>query len=359
MTWRFDPHLPTASTLPASYYCEPSVFVDENRKLFARTWQLAGRAGQAAERGSFFTTTLAGEPVLIVRGDDGGLRALSNVCRHRAGPVARGEGTRSSFQCGYHGWTYALDGSLRTMPEMEGVECFDRLRFALPSFRVEEWNDLLFVNLDPAAPPLRDFLGDLASASFAGMRLAARKEWVVRCNWKVYVDNYLEGYHLPIAHPQLFRELDYDAYRVEEFRYYSKQHAPIRELKPGEELGRDRRYLRLPGQEESALYYWLFPNTMFNIYQDNMSSNVIVPLGVDRTLTIFEWFFAEPGSGPGWESMQQTIAFSDEIQQEDIVICEQVQRGLRSRSYDAGRFSAARENGVYHFQNLVREFLGE
>ena len=108
---------------------------------------------------------------------------------------------------------------------------------------------------------------------------------------------------------------------------------------------------------DSALYYWLFPNTMFNIYQDNMSSNVILPLGVDRTLTVFEWFFAEPGSGPGWESMQQTIAFSDEIQQEDIVICEQVQRGLRSRAYDTGRFSAKRENGVYHFQQLVREYL--
>ena len=117
--------------------------------------------------------------------------------------------------------------------------------------------------------------------------------------------------------------------------------------------------LRSPDGEEDALYYWMFPNTMFNIYQDNMSSNVILPLGPDRTLTIFEWFFAEPGSGPGWESMQQTIAFSDEIQQEDIVICEQVQRGLRSRAYDTGRFSAKRENGVYHFQNLVREFLGE
>ena len=134
------------------------------------------------------------------------------------------------------------------------------------------------------------------------MRLVERRDYIVECNWKVYVDNYLEGYHLPIAHPQLFKELDYDSYRVEEFRYYSKQHAPIRELKAGEELGVDRRYLRQPGAEDSALYYWLFPNTMFNIYQDNMSSNVILPLGPDRTLTIFEWFFAEPGTGPGWES---------------------------------------------------------
>ncbi len=176
------------------------------------------------------------------------------------------------------------------------------------------------------------------------MRLVERREYLIECNWKVYVDNYLEGYHLPIAHPGLFRELDYDAYRVETFRYYSKQYAPIRELKEGQEIGRDRRYVRTAEGEGEALYYWLFPNTMFNIYQDNMSSNVILPIGVDRTLTIFEWYFAEPGTGPGWESMQQTIAFSDQIQQEDIVLCEQVQRGLRSRAYDTGRFSAqARE----------------
>ena len=174
------------------------------------------------------------------------------------------------------------------------------------------------------------------------MRLVERREYLIECNWKVYVDNYLEGYHLPIAHPALFKELDYDAYRVETFRYYSKQHAPVRELKEGEELGRDRRYVRTTDGEGEALYYWLFPNTMFNIYQDNMSSNVILPVGVDRTLTIFEWFFAEPGTGPGWESMQQTIAFSDQIQQEDIVLCEQVQRGLRSRA--ATKPDASRPN---------------
>src|SRR2546421_468157 len=127
-----------------------------------------------------------------------------------------------------------------------------------------------------------------AQVVVAKMQLVERRDYVIECNWKVYVDNYLEGYHLPIAHPGLFKELDYDAYRVETFRYYSKQHAPIRELKPGEEPGRDRRYIRQPGTEEDALYYWVFPNTMFNIYQDNMSSNLILPLGVDKTLTVFE-----------------------------------------------------------------------
>ena len=274
-------------------------------------------------------------------------------------------GNRKSLQCGYHGWVYGLDGRLQAAREMEGTDDFDLADFCLTPIRVDTLGPFVFANLDPAAKPLADWIGaipgEIAAAGYDldSMRRVERRDYLIDCNWKVYVDNYLEGYHLPIAHPGLFKELEYDNYRVETFPFYSKQHAPIRELKPGEVLGRDRRYLREAGSEESALYYWLFPNTMLNIYQDNLSTNVILPLGPDRTLTIFEWFFAEPGSGEGWESMQQTIAFSDEIQQEDIAICEQVQRGLRSRSYESGRFSAKRENGVYHFQRLVSEFLDQ
>jgi choline monooxygenase len=232
---------------------------------------------------------------------------------------------------------------------MDGTEGFDPGDFGLQPIRVGRWGPFVFVNLDDEAPALEHVLGlipeEVAAAGFdlETMSLVERRDYVVECNWKVYVDNYLEGYHIPIAHPALYRELDYDDYRVETFEWYSRQHAAVRELKPGQELGRDRRYMRSPDGEEDALYYWLFPNTMFNFYPDNMSTNVIVPLGHERTLTIFAWYFAQPGTGGGWESMQQTIAFSDEIQQEDIVLCEQVQRGLRSRSYDAGRFSAKRE----------------
>ena len=357
--------LSRAATLPARYYLDPAVLEREKELVFGRTWQLVARADELQRVGDFVPVTVLDEPIVITHGLDGELRGFYNVCRHRAGQVALTKGNRKSLQCRYHGWTYGLDGCLRAAPEMEGTEDFRKEDFGLMPVRVERWGPFVFVNLSDSAPPLAEVMGAIPSeVARAGydvdrMRLVERRKYVIECNWKVYVDNYLEGYHLPIAHPQLYRELDYDSYRVEEFRYYSKQHAPIRELRPGEELGRDRRYLRTADGEEDALYYWLFPNTMFNIYQDNMSSNVILPMGPDRTLTIFEWFFAEPGSGAGWESMQQTIAFSDEIQQEDIVICEQVQRGLRSRAYDTGRFSAKRENGVYHFQNLVREFLGE
>jgi choline monooxygenase len=359
--------LARAATLPSRYYLDAGILELEKQRIFGGTWQLVARAEELSRVGDFVPVTVLDEPVVITHGLDGELKAFYNVCRHRAGQVALTRGNRKSLQCRYHGWTYGLDGCLRAAPEMEETEGFAKEDFGLVPVKVDRWGPFVFVNLstDADTPPLAEVMGaipgEVARAGYDvdRMRLVERREYVVESNWKVYVDNYLEGYHLPIAHPQLYKELDYDSYRVEEFRYYSKQHAPIRELKPGEEIGVDRRYLRQPGAEGSALYYWLFPNTMFNIYQDNMSSNVILPLGVDRTLTIFEWYFADPGTGAGWESMQQTIAFSDEIQQEDIVICEQVQRGLRSRAYDSGRFSAKRENGVYHFQNLVREFLEE
>jgi choline monooxygenase len=346
MTYRFDPRLPFASTIPSDYYIDPSVLASEKRNVFARTWQLAGRGDQVREKGQFLTTTVADEPLLIVRGDDGELRALSNVCRHRAGPVAKGEGKRPVLQCGYHGWTYALDGSLLRTPEMDGVECFDRQSFALPRFRIDAWNDLLFVNLDPAASPLREFLGDLATVSFGGFRLAARKEWLVNCNWKVYVDNYLEGYHIPIVHPSLFREIDYPHYRTETGRNYSIQYAPLK---------RPQR-IRTSDPNAKTDYYWLFPNLMLNVYPDNFSTNLIVPLGPDRTLTVFEWFFRDPDAAKA--EIEQTIAFSDEIQLEDIEICEAVQRGLRSSTYESGRYSPVRENGVHHFHGLYAAAMG-
>ena len=346
--YRFDARLERASTLPARYYSDPQVLRAEERNLFGRSWQLVGRAEQVREPGSYFTAAAAGEPLLIVRGADGVLRAMSNVCRHRAGPVAKGEGKRPVLQCGYHGWTYGLDGRLLKTPEMTGIECFDQRSMVLPQFRVDVWNELVFVNLDPSSEPLRVFLGDLGEKldrrGYAGYRLAARKEWFVDCNWKVYVDNYLEGYHIPIVHPGLFREIDYPSYRTETRRNYSIQHAPLK--RP------DR--IRAASPDDEAEYFWVYPNLMLNVYPDNFSTNLIVPVSHERTLTLFEWYFRDPDD----PAVKDTVAFSDEIQIEDIAICEAVQRGLRSATYTSGRYSPARENGVHHFHALYAESMG-
>ncbi|MGB6803502.1 MAG: aromatic ring-hydroxylating dioxygenase subunit alpha [Candidatus Sulfotelmatobacter sp.] len=213
---QIDSDIARAWTLPSQLYTEPAVIAVEKEPIFARSWQVVGHRDQAAKPGDYFTTELVGEPLLIVRGADGKLRGFYNVCRHRAGPPAVGCGSRKLFRCGYHGWTYDLDGSLISATQIEGVEGFRREDFALVPVAVEEWFNLIFVNLDRNPPPLRESLGELPKQAerfhFAGMKLFERRTYDMKCNWKTYLDNYLEGYHLPSVHPGLNRELDYNAY---------------------------------------------------------------------------------------------------------------------------------------------------
>ncbi len=343
--YTFNPDLSSASTIPARWYTDPAMLPIERARIFHRTWQAVAAPGDSAasavaDAGRYLACDIAGEPVVITRARDGRLRAMSNVCRHRGALVAEGQGQAQVLRCPYHAWSYGLDGALIGQPEFDGVAGWDRAGVCLPQFRAEIWGPFVFVNLDPAAPPLAEILGRIPEEAAAlgcpieKLRWSYRRDYVIACNWKVYIDNYLEGYHLPAAHPGLFRLLDYSRYRVETHRHYSAQIAPLRSGDGGE-----------------ALYYWVFPNFMLNIYPDNLSSNLIVPLGHDQTLTIFEWFAYE-GEVP-----QSTIDFSDEIQQEDIRICESVQRGLASAHYSQGRYSVARENGVHHFHGLLAEYL--
>jgi phenylpropionate dioxygenase-like ring-hydroxylating dioxygenase large terminal subunit len=357
-----EPDLSLASTIPARWYTDPAFLEFEKEKVFSKTWQPISRTELLQRPGDFHACEISGEPLVVTYGTDGKLHAMSNVCRHRAGPVAVGKGNRKSLQCRYHGWTYTLDGRLLTQPDFEGVKNWNKDEICLPPAAVESWGPFLYVNLKSNPMPLREFMGKIndevqeMGVDLNKMRLIERRDYIVNCNWKVYIDNYLEGYHIPIAHPELFREVDYEQYRVDTFRYYSSANAPIRDLKPGDLHGRDRRYVRTSA-ESKALYYWIFPNWMINIYPDNLQFNHILPLDHQQTLTIFEWYFNDPGSAEGWESLNESIAFSDQIQKEDIEICEAVQRGLKSKTYDRGRFSVKRENGVHHFHMLLHEFL--
>jgi choline monooxygenase len=363
------PQLECAETLASRFYTAPTIFSLEKERIFRRTWQLAGTLNTPcgkrdgvmltiSDPETFFTCDVAGEPVVVVRDNAGNLRAFSNVCRHRAGPVAQGSGCRSVLKCAYHGWTYTLDGRLIGTPEIDGLEFFDCSAMGMFPLRCEIWEQFIFVNFDPAAPPLHEFLGNIPELSrefsFAGLGLAERRDYVVNCNWKVYVDNFLEGYHIPIVHPGLMKEIDYPRYRCETFRYHSQQLGPVKEVKPGE--ADDRIYAPGAGLKV-ALYLWVFPNLMLNIYPDNIQTNLIVPLSHHQTLTTFEWFFHDAGSASVRERAAKAIGFSEVVQQEDIHICEAVQHGLQSATYDRGRYSVKRENGVHHFHTLLGEFL--
>jgi len=358
LVFPFDPRIERASTIPARLYNDPVYLELERERVFAHSWQLVGRADQLREHGDFMTAEVGNDSIVVLR-DGEALRGFHNVCLHRAGPVAQGCGRRKTLQCRYHGWTYSLDGSLLRAPEMQGVEGFRPEEMHLVQVQVAEWGPLVFANLDGKAPPLLEVLEDVPSrvAPFGceGMRYVTSRSWDIACNWKVYVDNYLEGYHVPVVHPGLHKELDYDAYSVEPHRYFSIQHAPLRPV-VGNAAG--RRYDPSATDTPEAVYVWLFPNVMLNVYLGQMQTNVVLPLAHDRTRVVFDWYAAEPPANPERDAeFTKLLAFSDEIQEEDISICETVQRNLRSRVYDRGRYSAARENGVHHFHSLLHEFL--
>ncbi len=357
LNFDFEERIERAETLPARCYTDQTYLAAEQRQIFNRSWQLVGRLDQVAEAGSYFTCEVGEEPVVVVRGDDGELRAFHNVCRHRAGPIAQGAGSCEHFRCGYHGWTYTTDGRLIGVPDFVGVENFNRDDFGLKRVQLQTWQQFIFVKIDGQANQfsLDDFLEDIPSLTrhcrVSEMKFADRRDYLIDCNWKVYVDNYAEGYHVPIVHPSLMRELDFQRYRTIARRFYSLQDAPI---KTGDD---PERIYSATAEQNEALYLWVFPNLMLNIYPDNLSTNLIVPVGHDKTLTIFEWFFHDVESPQAKERIKTAVKLSDEIQQEDIWICEQVQKRLKSVAYDRGRYSVKRENGVHHFHSLWMEFM--
>jgi choline monooxygenase len=367
----FNPDLPLerAHTIPGFWYSDLEIYAAECKAVFGGTWQAAGRHDQLAEAGDFVTADIAGEPVLIARDQDGVLRAFSNVCRHRAAQVVNlpsGKATR--FRCRYHGWTYDLAGRLRGTPEFEGVADFCREDEGLPAVAADVWGPLVWVNLNAlqiADSNLQSAIGNVQSylaplpdrtsgLGLESLRFVARREYHLRCNWKVFVDNYLDGgYHVNTVHPGLAGVLDYAHYRTEVLGNTSAQTSPLRPADGNTARG-DTGKVRTG---EAAYYWWVFPNFMMNIYQGVMDTNLVLPLGPDRCRVVFDFYFAQ-ADGPAAERFKaNSIAVADQIQQEDIGICEEVQRGLASRSYRTGRFSVRREAAGYHFHRLLAQRL--
>jgi choline monooxygenase len=357
----FDPTLPLerAHTIPSWWYSDPAIYAAECRKVFARTWQMVGRLEQVAAPGSFLTSDIAGEPIVVVRDPDGALRAFFNVCRHRAARVLEEPcGKVSRLRCRYHGWTYDLAGRLRGTPEFEGVADFRREEQGLVGLAVDTWGPLVWVRQIAKEPSLADFLAPLPERTreldLEKLRFVERREYVVACNWKVFVDNFLDGgYHVNSVHPSLAGVLDYAHYRTEIAGYTSVQSSPLRRPDPNS-ASASAANVRTG---DMAYYWWVFPNFMLNAYQGIMDTNRVLPLGPDRCRVVFDFYFAETEGPAAAARIAESIALADQIQQEDAAICEEVQRGLASRSYQTGRFSVRREAAGYHFHQLLARSL--
>ena len=347
---RFDPQrpLPLAHTIPASWYFDMNLYQAERELIFANAWLAVGRADQVAKPGAFFTCDVAGEPLVALRDQDGTLRAFHNVCRHRAARVlCEDEGTCTKLRCRYHGWTYDLQGRLRGTPEFDGVEEFRKEDNGLPPVKAAEWGPIVWLHQGSPNSSIEEWTAPLAKRGFearmADLRFVARKEYRLACNWKVFVDNYLDGgYHINTVHPGLASVLDYSKYRTEIDDHASVQISP---LSTGPE---DIASVR---KGDNAYYAWVFPNLMLNLYDGVMDTNLVLPDGPDACRVIFDFYFADATNA------EQSMAVAHQVQLEDMGICEEVQRGLKSRSFDTGRFSVRREGPGYHFHQLLARRL--
>ncbi|HSY98004.1 MAG TPA: aromatic ring-hydroxylating dioxygenase subunit alpha [Terriglobales bacterium] len=343
--------LAEASTIPAAWYVDTRVADLETKTVFSKTWQMVGRTEQVEKPGQFVTATVAGEPIVVVRGNDGMLRGFYNVCRHHAAAVATEPcGQASILRCPYHGWNYGLDGSLKGMPEFDGVRNFDRQQNGLVPVKTDIWEKFVFVNLDPEAAPLQDFLGGfvrrVAPLGVSKLHYFDSRSYDIHCNWKVFVDNYLDGgYHVPHLHKGLNSVLDYKEYTIENEDRYCLQSSPMVASNEDAATGATRK-------GDRAWYFWQYPNLMINCYEGYMDTNLVLPVDADHCRVIFDFYFADV-SETHREYNQQSIDVSLRVQDEDLGICEAVQRGLKSRAYGAGRLSVRREAGEHLFHRLL------
>ena len=337
--------LARAETLPARWYWDPERYDAERRELFAREWLLVGHEDELREPGDSIAERLAGWPIFVRRGRDGALRGFHDVCRHRAGPiVGRPEGAASHacrvprLRCRYHGWVYDENGRLEATPDFGTAEDFDPAKLSLEPIRIESWRGFVFACLDPDAPPLAEKLGRLPALT-ADLPLEryvfhSRGEHRLRCNWKAYVENYLEGYHIPYIHPRLHREVDVKGYEVQARERVVTHHVPTR--------------ARVAEPVYDGLWAWLFPNVALNVYGDGLSVERMLPMGPGEMRIEYLFLFAE-GADP-----ESAMAMCEEVTDEDRRICEAVQENLEAGVYDRGRLSPRHEEGVFFFQSEIR-----
>lgn len=333
-----------AATLPARLYRDPARWPIERARIFARTWLFAAHESEVAAPGAWRADTLAGFPILLLRGEDGRLRGFHNVCRHRAGPLTEGDSgvCDGEIRCRYHGWRYALDGRLKNARDFGAAANFDPRDYSLFPLRIAFWRGLVFVALSDDAPDFDDFIEPLGrrlgGRAFDDGRVALRRAHVLTCNWKTYVENYLEGYHVPDIHPGLAADIDASRYTAEMDGRVAIHAAPPKD----------------PQAVYEGLWAWLWPNLGFNLYATGLMLERMSPLGHDRTRLDYVYL-----TQAGEEVAPETLAMSDAVTAEDKRIVERVQENLNAGVYESGRLSPRHEACVGAFQAMVEAACGE
>jgi Rieske 2Fe-2S family protein len=356
------------SALTPRFYTDPALLGPEQELIFERTWQLAGHVGSLPRPGAYLTARAGNQPVLVVRDEDGALRAYRNVCRHRGSRLLSGSGQcKAAIRCRYHGWTYRLDGTLIGVPEGLSFEHgVDKSTLGLMPVRVEELCGLVFVNLDAGATPLADLVGDLPQR-LAPYRLGTLESFnsgggTQPANWKVVADNYIEGYHIPIAHPGLMRMLNYKHYDVEVNDHYIWFEAPLRAKPSSNRL--ERLYAQMvtpmPGLAEADHRVWryayIYPNTTIDLYPDQVNTWQLLPDGVAGTADVYA-SYRPAGATPRTRFVQwANQRLNTLVLKEDIDLVDNVQQGLQTRGYRCGPLSR-REAAVAWFADRIRADL--
>lgn len=350
---QYDPNTPLelAVTPPSAWYTDQQFAKHELKSVFGGNWLVAARVEQLKASGDYVAVDIAGQPVLVVKDKD--IKAFYNVCRHHAAQVQpTGQGCTKALTCPYHGWNYRLDGSLASTPQFEGACEFNKADNSLVPIRCEVWQHWVFVCLDQNQVSLSEFLGELTHSlddqKNQNMQFYHRVEYQLDCNWKVYVDNYLDGgYHVPVLHKGLNSALDFRHYKIENVDRHCLQSCPTR---PG-----DNDFAKV--RSGLARYYWQYPNLMLNLYEGIMGIILVEPISVDSCKVVFEYYFDEDNPKISEEFKAHSVTASDKIQDEDVEICLSVQKGLNSNAYDTGRLSPAREAGEHLFHRLLYQDL--
>ncbi len=353
-----DPDVTRAATIASTFYTGQAAFDEAKEKIFSRTWQWAATADDVKVPGQVFPFTLLegclDEPLLLARDMDDDVRCLSNVCTHRGNIVCEGAGNERSLRCRYHGRRFGLDGKCTFMPEFEGVEGFPSRSDDLPQVPLSFWRQFAFVNLSPTET-LEEVFGEV-EARVGWMPVqdfvftpGRARDYLVKGHWALYVDNYLEGFHIPYIHAALNATLDYGAYNTELLAHGNLQLGVAGDGEPAFDLpsgSSDQ------GRRIAAYYFWIFPNLMLNFYPWGLSVNVVRPLGPSLTKVSFlpfVWDESKLDQGAG--------SALDRVEREDEAVVEAVQKGLRSRFYDRGRYSPTRECGVHQFHRMIAEAM--